>query len=279
MSLRIDAHHHVWDLARGDYHWITEHDYPTLIANYSAADLVPHLTKHAIDYSILIQAADTVSETEYLLSEAAKTRFIKSVVGWVDIAAIDAPEVLAKLAENPLFGGIRPSLMNHDRQWILGGTQRRALQALTELELVFDAIAWPSQLDTLLEAMIREPELRFVINHFGYPDIAHGDISAWKTVMRQFARDTHARVKFSGILMGLGNTRPDDDFREMVDFVLEHFGEQRLMWGSDWPHLLADGDYDAWYARSLRLLNGVDVRGLTWIYGKTAAAFYGLDPQ
>ena len=275
MTKRIDSHHHVWDLSRGDYRWITPADYPTLLQDFAAEDLAPHLQKYDIDYSVLVQAADTVAETEYMLSVAAGTNFIKGVVGWVDMSADDAPDVLAGLTDNPLFRGIRPSLMScEDHRWILGPPQQQALRALNELGLVFDALVWPSQLDTLLEAMSPHPELGFVINHFGYPDIAGGDLAAWKIAMTRFARETDARVKFSGVLMGLGDTRPDDDFREVSQHLLDQFGPRRLMWGSDWPHLLADSNYDAWYARSLRLLEEVDAPGLASIYGDTAAAFY-----
>lgn len=276
MTRRIDSHHHVWALSRGDYDWLTAQHYPNLLEDYTAADLVPHLEKYGIDASVLIQAADTVAETEYMLSVGAENRFIKAVVGWVDMTAADTPQVLGRLAGDSLLRGIRPSLMNFEPQWLLGHAQQRALKALGALGLVFDALAWPSQLDSLLRAMVREPELGFVINHFGYPDIAGGNISGWKTVMRQFARETHARVKFSGILMGLGDTRSDDDFREVADYLLEHFGPQRIMWGSDWPHLLADSEYDKWYGLSRRLLQGVEPEDLEWIYGKTAALIYGI---
>ena len=276
MTRRIDSHHHVWALSRGDYDWLTAQHYPNLLEDYTAADLVPHLEKYGIDASVLIQAADTVAETEYMLSVGAENRFIKAVVGWVDMTAADTPQVLGRLAGDSLLRGIRPSLMNFEPQWLLGHAQQRALKALGALGLVFDALAWPSQLDSLLRAMVREPELGFVINHFGYPDIAGGNISGWKTVMRQFARETHARVKFSGILLGLGDTRSDDDFREVADYLLEHFGPQRIMWGSDWPHLLADSEYDKWYGLSRRLLQGVEPEDLEWIYGKTAALFYGV---
>ena len=276
MTRRIDSHHHVWALSRGDYDWLTAQHYPNLLEDYTAADLVPHLEKYGIDASVLIQAADTVAETEYMLSVGAENHFIKAVVGWVDMTAADAPQVLERLAGDSLLRGIRPSLMNYEPQWLLGHAQQRALKTLGALGLVFDALAWPSQLDSLLRAMVREPELGFVINHFGYPDIAGGNISGWKTVMRQFARETHARVKFSGILMELGDTRSDDDFREVADYLLEYFGPQRIMWGSDWPHLLADSDYDKWYGLSRRLLQGVEPEDLEWIYGKTAALFYGV---
>lgn len=277
MTIRIDSHHHVWDLSRGDYAWIRPEDYPALLVDYAASDLKPHLDRYDIDGSVLIQAADTVAETEYMLSVGEETDFIKAVVGWVDMTSSDAPDVLATLAERRLFRGIRPSLMNYDDPaWILGRNQQRALEALEELGLIFDALLWPSQMMPLLEAMTCHPDLGFVINHFGYPDIATGDIAGWKESMARIACETSARVKFSGVMMGLGDELGDDSFREAAGHLLEQFGPARLMWGSDWPHLLADSDYDSWYARSKRLLSGVDTQGLDNIFGTTAAVFYGI---
>jgi L-fuconolactonase len=277
MTRRIDAHHHVWRLDRGDYDWITVEDYPTLRRDFDWQELKPLLDQHDMHASVLVQAADSVAETHYMLKVAAQAPFIKAVVGWVDMVDPAAPDVLANLAADPLFRGIRPSLMNvEDASWILEDSQQRALAALTQLGLVFDALVWPSQLPSLLEAMRRNPELGVVINHFAYPDIASGDLDAWRRVMAEIASSTSAGVKFSGVLMGLGDERPDSDFQPACDHLMDCFGPERLLWGSDWPHLLADSDYASWYARSNRLLGGFGQTELDCIFGETAARFYGI---
>ena len=277
MTKRIDSHHHVWQLARGDYGWLTPADYPTLMRDFGPADLAPLMAECGIAASVLVQAADTLAETRYMLAVAEATGFIEAVVGWVDIARTDAPDSLAELAGNPLFRGIRPMIMNvDDTAWLAGANQRRALEEMSRLGLVFDALVTPGQLDGLRDAMLANPELGFVINHFGYPDIAGGDIAGWKASMAAIARDTVARVKFSGVMVGLGPDRPAADFRPAADHLLEHFGARRLMWGSDWPHLLADGDYPGWYALGGHLLEGASDEDRAWIYGGTAAEVYGI---
>ncbi len=274
---RIDSHHHVWRLSRGDYDWLTAEDYPTLLCDFGADDLAPLMADCLMDASVLVQAASTVAETRYMLAVAEENPFIEAVVGWVDITRTDAPDTLAELAANPLFRGIRPMMMYHDDGARLADEyQRRALQTMNRLGLVFDALVTADQLDDLRHAMDANPGLPFVINHFGYPDIADGDIAGWRESMAGIARDTSATVKFSGVMMGLGGDRPAADFRPAADHLLEHFGPGRLMWGSDWPHLLADSDYPAWYALSQRLLEGTSAEDQAWIYGRTATTVYGL---
>mgnify|MGYP002850923924 CR=1 FL=1 len=105
---------------------------------------------------------------------------------------------------------------------------------------------------------------------------AGGDLDAWRRVMAAIASSTSAGVKFSGVLMGLGDERPDSDFQPACDHLMDCFGPERLLWGSDWPHLLADSDYASWYARSNRLLAGFGQAELDCIFGETAARFYGI---
>ena len=167
-------------------------------------------------------------------------------------------------------------MVHDDGAWLAGADQRRALQAMSRLGLVFDALVTADQLGGLHNAMVAHPDLAFVINHFGYPDIAGGEITGWRDAVAAIARDTSATVKFSGIMMGLGGDRPAADFRPASDHLLDHFGPRRLMWGSDWPHLLADSDYPTWYALGEQLLAGAGAEDQAWIYGRTAATVYRL---
>ncbi len=277
MAKRIDSHHHVWQLDRGDYDWLTPADYPTLQRDFGAHDLATLLAEFAIDASVLVQAAESIAETRYMLAVAEQNDFIEAVVGWVDITRADAPDTLAELAENPLFRGIRPmTVFQDDTAWLKSSNMQRALEELSRLGLVFDALVAAEQLDSLRDVMVANPGLPFVINHFGYPDIAGSDIAGWRESMTAIARDTSATVKFSGVMVDLGDDRPAVDFRPAADHLLEVFGPKRLMWGSDWPHLLADSDYPAWYALSAGLLEGTSPEDREWIYGGTAARVYGL---
>lgn len=277
MARRIDSHHHVWEIARGDYAWLTPEYSAKLMYDFGPQDMDPLMAECGMEASVLVQCARTLAETRYILAVAAQTEFIEAVVGWADIAREDAIDSLAEFAENPLFRGIRPTMMDFEElTWLNGDNQRRALEEMSRLGLVFDALVLPHHLDDLRDAMLAHPDLGVVINHFAYPDIADGDISGWRESMAAIARDTSACVKFSGIMVGLGADRPAEDYRPAADHLLEHFGPQRLLWGSDWPNLLADSDYLTWYALGERLLEGTSEADRDWIYGGTAARVYRI---
>ena len=190
----------------------------------------------------------------------------------------DAPDVLADLASDPLFRGIRPSPMTMpDPRWILGETQQKALRTLCELDLVFDALVWPSQLDGLNQALLRHPDLGCVINHFGYPDVASGDLGGLErrhgATGGRYQSACEVLPVFSWVSVTPAATTT---FRPLCDHLLECFGAGRIMWGSDWPHLLADSDYPSWYDRSHRLLEGASPGDLADIFGASAARLYGI---
>ena len=158
MAKRVDSHHHVWQLDRGDYDWLTTAGYPTLQRDFGADDLAPLLAEFAIDGSVLVQAAETIAETRHMLAVAEQTDFIEAVVGWIDITRADAPDTLAALAENPLFRGIRPMIVfQDDTAWLRSSNEQRALEALSRLGLVFDALVAAEQLDGLRDIMVANP--------------------------------------------------------------------------------------------------------------------------
>src|SRR5690242_11117601 len=117
--MRIDAHHHLWEIARGDYGWLTPNLAP-IYRDFTTSDLDPIRARHGVDATILVQAAPTEAETRYLLAIAARHSFIAGVVGWADFAAPDAPQAIARLAADPLLVGLRPMVQDiTDDDWLL----------------------------------------------------------------------------------------------------------------------------------------------------------------
>ena len=198
---QVDAHHHVWSLARGDYGWLTP-DRKEIYRDFSLADLAPLREAAGITTTVLVQAAPTVAETEFLLKVAKNSDgVVKGVVGWVDLAAADAIPALTRLARNPLLKSIRPMLQDlPDPAWILRADVGRALSALPRLGLRFDALVTPAQLPALLTMLDRHPELAVVIDHGAKPDIAGGMWEPWAQSMRVAASNPRVRCKLSGLL-------------------------------------------------------------------------------
>jgi L-fuconolactonase len=271
----VDAHHHVWRLARGDYEWLTP-DLP-IHRDYSLNDLRPLLGD--IDATVLVQAAPTEAETKFLLETAiASAGLVRGVVGWVDFAAPNAPERIAVLAASaPLLKGMRPMLQDMaETEWLLRPELTPALRAMVDAGLRFDALIRPRHLRTVLRLCGRHLDLPVVIDHGAKPNIAGGMFEPWASDIAAVARETSARCKLSGLVTEAAPDWRVDDLRRYVDHLLATFGPHRLMWGSDWPVVELAGGYRPWRAGSLELLQSLAVGEREAVLGGTAAAFYGL---
>jgi L-fuconolactonase len=273
----IDAHHHVWSLARGDYGWLTP-DLGPIYRDFSMRDLEPLIEQANVTTTVLVQAAPTVKETRYLLDVAKRSDgVVKGVVGWVDLAAADAIPTLTHLARNPLMKSVRPMLQDiDDPAWILRAEVGRTLAALPRLGLRFDALVKPAQLPALLPMIDRHPDLAVVVDHGAKPDIANGMWEPWARLMRAIADNPRVRCKLSGLVTEAGAGWTIDMLRRYVDYLVEIFGPQRLMWGSDWPVVNLVGTYQSWFAATVALTADWSTEDRAALMGGTARRFYGL---
>jgi L-fuconolactonase len=277
--MRIDSHQHFWKVARGDYGWLTREAVPRLYRDFLPADLKPLIKDARIDRTVLVQAAQTVAETEFLLSLAHENAFIAGVVGWVDFEAADAAQTIARLAGDPKLVGLRPMMQDlPDDRWMLSPKIAPALAALRDNGLAFDALVKPRHLPVLEHFLTRQPDLRVVIDHGAKPDIAAGDIANWAASLRRIARSTKAFCKFSGLITEAGAAWTVDKVKPFVDVLLEAFGPKRLMWGSDWPVVNEAGDYASWHGAAEVLTRTLSADDRDAIFGGSAIAFYGLKP-
>ena len=269
--MRVDAHHHVWTLARGDYAWLTP-DLP-IHRDYSLADLRPLLGD--ITATVLVQAAPTEAETRFLLATArASGGLVQAVVGWTDLAAPDAPARIAALAAEPLLKGLRPMLQDlGDPAWILRPEIAPALRAMASHGLRLDLLVKPRHLALLPGLAQRHPDLPMVIDHAAKPAIAAGAFAPWAEGIARLARDTAWCCKLSGLATEAAPGWTTADLRPYADHLLETFGPARLMWGSDWPVVNLAGSYQAWAAAAAAL---VPQAARAAVFGATAARFYDI---
>jgi L-fuconolactonase len=273
---RVDSHHHFWRPERGDYHWMSPDD-ETLWRDYGPAELRPHLERNGIAETVLVQAAETLEETQFLVQLAAETEFVKAVVGWIDMTSEDALGQLDTLARNASLRGIRPMIQDEpDDTWMLQPRLGPVLENLAARSLAFDALVLPRHLDSLLVLLGRHPELSVVIDHGAKPPIRGGAFEPWAGWMRRLARETRACCKLSGLVTEAGAGWSVADLRPWVDHLLDVFGPERLMWGSDWPVCNLAGGYDAWSDASTELLRELSTAEQRSIYRDTARRFYGL---
>jgi L-fuconolactonase len=276
---RVDAHHHVWRLARGDYGWLAP--VPALAPihrDFGIDDLRPLLAPHGIDATVLVQAAPTAAETRFLLEAArASDGLVRGVVGWSDLAAPDAIEALEALSADPLLKGIRPMLQDlSDAEWIARPAAQEALAALPALGLRFDALVTARELKPLLQMLDRHPQLAVVVDHCAKPGIATRAWQPWADDLAAIARNTGAHCKLSGLVTEAGAGWSVDALRRYVDHVLVAFGSERVMWGSDWPVVTLASQYSRWFEAADALLGGLSPAERAGVLGGNARRFYGL---
>ncbi len=277
---RIDAHQYYWNPARGDYRALIRDE--ALERPFLPADLRPEMAEHGVSKTVLIQAAPTLEETEYLLGIADATPSVAAVVGWVNFEDAARMGALERLAAHPKFIGVRPMIAHQqDPAWMLREDVQWAFEALVDLDLTLDAMVGPEHLDNLRTILGHYPDLRCVIDHCARPAIADFDndpkaFRDWSMAMTRLAEETSAHVKLSGLIDLAGPDWEVADLRPVAEHVLTRFGAGRVMWGSDWPFVRRNGGYDAWMEAALDLTGALSPGERDAVFATTAKRFYGL---
>jgi L-fuconolactonase len=278
--MRVDSHQHFWRLSRGDYGWLAKDSFPSIYRDFMPADLAPLLAEARIDRTILVQAAPTKAETHFLLDLAGETAFVAGVVGWTDFDSKDAEAAIARLAQNKNLLGLRPMIQDlEDDAWMLSPAIAPAFRSMVQAGLKFDALVKPRHLGPLARFLDRNPDLPVAIDHGAKPDIARHDFDAWASAMREIAANSGRYVvcKLSGLVTEAGEGWSNATLKPYVDVLLEAFGPQRLMWGSDWPVATLSASYAQWLDAAEALTEHLTERDRSLIFGGTAARFYGID--
>ncbi|GHB49649.1 amidohydrolase [Pseudovibrio japonicus] len=272
--LRIDAHQHFWKLSRSDYRWLTP-DLKAIYKDFHPSDLQPLLSQANMDGTILVQAADTIEETRFLLQMATEHDWILGIVGWVNMEATNAPSVIGELAQNPKLVGIRPMIHDiADDEWMLQESLRPAIHALIDNSLTLDLLVRPRHLPHLKIFLNRYPELRAAINHCAKPDIRRNAFEDWADHLSEIAGTSSVFCKLSGLLTEAPEHAGFEDIAPYAFHILNCFSPQRVMFGSDWPVLLLANTYQNWVGMVEQLTADLAQADQSEIFGGTAARFY-----
>ena len=252
----IDAHQHFWDLSAHDQPWLrSDPGLAPLLRNFTPADLAPLAAADGVTATVVVQTVTESGETPELLALAAGAGLVAGVVGWADLTAPDVADVLAGLRELPggdRLAGIRhPVLIEPDPDWLARPDVLRGLAAVAAAGLAYDIVGEPRHLPAAVAAATRLPQLTFVLDHLGNPDMSPGTSPAasqpWASAVTRLAALPNTTAKLSGIL---GVPPPPGSspgtvshLRPYYDFVLSEFGPNRLMFGSDWPPCTLEASY------------------------------------
>jgi L-fuconolactonase len=277
--MRVDSHQHFWKVSRGDYYWMT----PTvsvLYRDYLPEDLEPLLRRHQIARTVLVQAAPTVAETDFLLDIAHEHDFVAGVVGWLDLEADDFPNDFERYCRNPKFIGIRPMVQDlPDEDWLVRPRVIESLRLIAERGFPFDFLTFTRHLPYALRVLEKVPKLRAVVDHISKPEIKAKRQEPWASLIKEVAQHEKVCCKLSGMVTEADHRNwTPDDLRPYVEHVVQCFGLERVMFGSDWPVCLMAGSYD----RVLGALATILKPHLTEsseraVFGGNAARFYAID--
>jgi L-fuconolactonase len=280
-SLRIDAHQHFWDPARFHYPWMEGAALDAVRRPFTPADLAPALSANGIDGTVLGQTLSDVTETRVFLDTARDTDFVRGVVGWVDLVDPAVGDTLDELAETygNLLVGIRHQVHDEpDPDWLRRGEVRRGLRAVEARGLCYDVLVRTRELPAATATVAALPGLAFVLDHIAKPRIAEGWDEPWSAAIADLAALPNVHVKLSGMVTeadwGSWNA---DTLAPFVERVLDLFGIDRVMFGSDWPVcLLAASGYDEVIGALSAVLNRLSEAERDKVFGGTACTFYGI---
>jgi L-fuconolactonase len=275
--VRVDSHQHFWKLDRGDYDWLNAEP-ASLKRDFLPHDLQFLLNQNAVDYTVIVQAAETVEETDYILELAEAHSFVAGVVGWVDMNLPGTLEVLERLKQHPKLLGIRPVIQGiADPDWMLKPELDPVFKWLIDNDRSFDALVKPVHLDALYILLQRYPELRVVIDHGAKPDIASDTFNPWAEKIQKISEDSTAFCKISGLVTEAGANVSYEKLYVYMNHLASCFGAQRLMWGSDWPVCTLAATYSEWVEYMNNFLSEFSVEEGKAIWGGNAISFYKLD--
>ncbi|WP_420037027.1 amidohydrolase family protein [Streptomyces sp. cg28] len=259
----VDAHHHVWDLSVRDQDWITGPELAPIRRDFTLDDLRPETRAAGVTATVLVQTVPVAEETPEFLALAADSDLVAAVVGWTDLTRPDIADELARLRQltggEHLVGIRHPVQGESDPDWLLRPDVRRGLAAVADAGLVYDLLVQAHQMPACVKAAVEHPELTLVLDHLGKPEIAAGRLDLWRAELRALAALPNTVCKLSGMVT---EADPADwtaaTLRPYADTVLDAFGPERVLFGSDWPVCTLAATYQQVLDTAVELVGGRD---------------------
>lgn len=248
MKSLIDTHHHLWDTEKTHYPWMTD-ELDAIRRRFDTDDLTSVAGSAGVGGTLLVQTISSFEESKEFLATADDTDLILGVVAWVDMTSPDVSDRISELKSSKggdYLVGIRHQVHDEpDENWLLRDDVRNGLDAIRAHDLVYDLLLRPRELPAAIKAVQQMPDMHWVLDHIAKPEIAVGGWEPWATLIGDLAAASPTCwVKLSGMV-----TEADwedwklDDLKPYAAHVIETFGADRCMIGSDWPVCLLASSY------------------------------------
>lgn len=276
----VDSHQHFWQVGRFDYPWMSS-DLGILYRDYLPPALEPILIENDVAKTVLVQASNSIAESHWLLELAEQYPFIAGIVGWVDLVSPDVAKQLEQLSAHPKFKGVRHLVESEPvDDWLAQPAVLRGLEALAAQQLSYDLLVHTRHLKHVDVVAERCPDLRLVIDHMAKPPIAGGEFNEWSKEFKPLAEFPNIYCKLSGLVTEANwNSWRKDDLRPYIDYALDAFGPDRMMFGSDYPVCLLVASYERVLESFQEALKDLNDGQRKKIFCDNAMAFYRLSYQ
>ena len=275
--MKIDSHQHFWNYNPQEYTWMKD-GMEILQRDFPPQDLATAQAEIGFDGSVAVQARMTLDETRWLLELAAQHETIRGVVGYVDLLSPQAGDQLDEFKDNPKCVGMRHVVHDEpDDHFMLRADFLNGLEELSRRDLAYDLLLFEKHLAVAIEVVSRFPNLRFVVDHISKPLIREGVLAPWDDHIRDLALFENVTCKLSGMVTEADWERwTPDDLEPYMSVVLEAFGPDRLMIGSDWPVCLVAGSYGSVMSVGIDFVERLSRDEQVRILGSTCWDVYGL---
>ena len=277
MAFVVDSHHHFWDLSNLDYDWMPPGD-NVLRQNRLPSDLKLLIDGVGVERTVIVQAHSSLEEAHWLLELAAENEFVAGVVAWVDLSDPGVGATLDELQRDPYFKGVRHIWHDEpDDGWVMRPDVLRGLRELAERDIPFDLLPRPQHLKYIPRLLDAIPDLRTVVDHIAKPLIGEGVFEPWESDLGRVADIPGVYCKISGMVTEADHASwQPDDLTPYVSRVVEMFGYDRLMFGSDWPVCTLAGTYEQVFRAAEYALGPISDEARAAVFGGNAERFYGL---
>ena len=274
--MRVDSHQHFWNYDANKHSWISD-DMQVLRSDFLPQNIFPHLQQNGLDGCVAVQADQSDEETKFLLNLASEHPFIKGVVGWVDLKSDNLAEQLETYKGEKKLKGFRHIVQDEPDGFMTEPAFIKGVKTLVDFGYTYDILIFHNQLPEALQFVDKLPKMRLVIDHCAKPDIKNGEFDQWKSNIEELAVHDHVFIKISGLVTEANwKEWKVEHFKKYIDVVVNAFGEDRIMFGSDWPVCRLAATYDQVVELASKATDHLTSTQLDLFFGKNASRFYNL---